>query len=1074
MEHLLLEIFDLTGDGSKRAFLEKDASITITDTSEIFASGDVWSHSFTLNVQANAHIFGTAGDMHGSRLHDQINKRRARLWVEGVPMYLGYLKLEDDAEVDEEGNVDVSFESGQKTFENLIEGAKANQVPMMSDVQIGVALLRKRYTSFGLQLSVGMELGGQLEGVITSSGVVTHEVSGVDDDALITKFEGDGEDDNHPVQEYPQMVFPKGDFVNPDTGEDVHVNFLNMDYPYTEDEDGTPTHPYCNIALCYQKYGYKKKDDAGNEIEDYDSEPEAEREYEEMPADRVNSAPNFYVIYWLRALMKHLGIHVEENQMLDVEDLRRLFFVNTKCAYKVPKFIRNPFGYEDYSKGKYKRYKFNSNGRLVAEMFGPYTDYYKTDLDYVKREGIKRWLVLQNLIKPEECGLEVTNCVVGAAQPDDIPISAKKFKVTVAGVAGMSNMEKEWYESQNSWLHDAFAKSDCFPDVDISEVISALENGFGIRFLFSDNFQRVRIVLLRNIFRSDEVQDIRCDIISDVKVENNIRGFRLTYGNTEDTQFYYKGFADKLPHKKQLWPDESDTHDYSQWELNAQYHDLLDKASAFNKVCYVTPVTGNAYGVKVDKDAKRYKDLHPSLFEFAGFMDAEDGDCTGEEDTIHEINMGFTPAIMNDLNMANERGKDGTTEQRFALFVDEKMRPRRPDLKDGTDYNDPTAVYKTDGEGGLYELAPGGYDLHPGRGGDGYFRPGQFAITSDMPVATEGRKYSAVLRFQVTGSPFFPSVYEFPISFDLKGHVNEGYMLYLQDNYEPNDDGISPIETHDWGLTLGIMRGSGGDGGVDYEADPDDEEGNATWELKPGSNATAHADTCDCYGKEWNYGHEYGPTTTAKNLRDAGWNVTGADDAVVSYTHHVIITPQGGENIDFLCTPIRRYYNPRTVQEMGPVMTQAQLEAYVQQLYSQYGTDIAGHDTESVVISINTEGSTVYADGRLSLKLRAEKPNPYYKKNSDVPSEKNRYLTIENANLRNRGLADTMYPEFSYWMRNARIAKRTVKMDLAQFLAIDKTKKVRVGDITGFIRKRQFTVSNETGMGEVTMEIMYL
>lgn len=47
-------------------------------------------------------------------------------------------------------------------------------------------------------------------------------------------------------------------------------------------------------------------------------------------------------------------------------------------------------------------------------------------------------------------------------------------------------------------------------------------------------------------------------------------------------------------------------------------------------------------------------------------------------------------------------------------------------------------------------------------------------------------------------------------------------------------------------------------------------------------------------------------------------------------------------------------------------------------------------------------------------------------------------------------------------------------MTLAQLLAIDKTKRVRVGDVTGFIRKMQYTVSNETGLGNVVVEIMYI
>ena len=44
------------------------------------------------------------------------------------------------------------------------------------------------------------------------------------------------------------------------------------------------------------------------------------------------------------------------------------------------------------------------------------------------------------------------------------------------------------------------------------------------------------------------------------------------------------------------------------------------------------------------------------------------------------------------------------------------------------------------------------------------------------------------------------------------------------------------------------MRGSGSDAYVDYFADPDDGEGNETWDIVPGSSVTAHPDTCDSYG----------------------------------------------------------------------------------------------------------------------------------------------------------------------------------------------------------------------------------
>ena len=285
---------------------------------------------------------------------------------------------------------------------------------------------------------------------------------------------------------------------------------------------------------------------------------------------------------------------------------------------------------------------------------------------------------------------------------------------------------KEEIEKHNSYLHEAIATSECFPDVDISEVIKALENSFGIRLLFSNNYQRVRIVLLRNLFRNSDVQNVNCDIISEIKVENSIRGFRLTYGNSEDTQFYYKGFADKMPHKEELWSDVSDKHDYSHWNLSSKYADIIHKVSAFNKTCYITPNTGNAFGIKVDKDAKRYEDLHPSLFEFAAFMDAEDGDCTGEKDTIEEINVGFTPAIMNDLNMKEER--KGKLIQKYALLVNETMRPRRPNLLDGKDYNSPDVKYDVD----TYLYGDKTPDAIKQMKYDGVVKPGEFAITSDM------------------------------------------------------------------------------------------------------------------------------------------------------------------------------------------------------------------------------------------------------------------------------------------------------------------------------------------------------
>lgn len=1098
MEHLALEIFDLPTAAdknpktSKFATMEEDASITITDTSEIFASGDVWSYSFRLNARANAHILGSVADLHGSRLHDILDRRRARLWVEGIAIYLGYLRLADEAEVDSDGNIDVTFESGQKTFEEMIEGAKANQVPMMEDVLIGVALWRKRWTYNRLELSAHVKLE---DGTVSFSRDVEYASGG-----KTIVFERDGETEGAATQEYPRMVFPRGHFTPITEGASGDIDCINTDYPYDDN------HPYCNVALCYQRSGYERKMENGAIEPDYSQEPEAQRGYEVMPADRVNSAPNFYVIYWIRSLMKHLGIYIEENQMMDVEDLRRLFFVNTRCAYKEPKVIRG----ENYDRN-INRYNFSNDIRLVPEYFG---EKKKEEIDGQQAEVYDG---AEKMTKPKDCGFTVAPGYVISEfhpvsenfRPEETPVVKDVF-VQAERAIGMSEIIRETYEEKNGFLHDAIATSECFPDVDISEVISAIENGFGVRLLFSDDYKRVRIVLLRNIFKGSEIQEIACEVLGgDEKTENSIRGFRMTYGNTDDTQFYYKGFNDKLPHKKPYFIDDSDKHDYSHWDLDADYGALIHKISAFDKTCYVTKNTGNAYIIKVDKDAKRYEDLHPSLFEAAGYMDAEDGDCSGDEETIHEISLNFTPAIMNDVNFENERN-NGETNQSFALFVDAAMRPRRPDLDDNVDYNSPDTAYFIDGlpEGVtdrkyLYEKNEDGvYDRSNMMADEGVIKPGEFAITSDANVSKSNLKAEvccSVWGYASGGGGVIRmkgNVIATITNIDISGHINEGYRLYLQDNFEPNDDGVSPIETKDWGLTLGIMRGSGSDAYVDYSADPDDHEENDTWEKVAGSSVTSHPDTCDSYGNEWDYNGSMHVTPaeapakiaemypdsdapfndeTLGYITETAWfytkDSTGARRVVLVASAYSIagITVTGSGDL--------RYWCQLTLEQLQEISENERHMIIEVDSSPERGNTLVqlcalayGGATEPMVIDDGV-GSRY---GRFSLKLRAEKLNPYFDPKQAEGSLNPRYLPITSENLRQRGLIDAFYKEYSYWMRNARVCKRTVHMTLADLLKIDKTKKVKIGDITGFIRKIQYSVSKKTGLGMVTFEIMYI
>ena len=195
-------------------------------------------------------------------------------------------------------------------------------------------------------------------------------------------------------------------------------------------------------------------------------DPTPTRGYELMPANRVNSAPNFYVIYWIRSLMKHLGIVIDENQMMNVEDLRRLFFVNTKCDYIDPKYIRT-----GTPKHGIKRYTYKDGKSLIGET-----------IDIISNLNDSGFTV-KSFAKDEEL----------SAVYDDID----HYVVRVKKQLSHSEEAKDQIKRMNSYLHDAIATSNCFPDADISEVIRTLKNAFGVRLLFDKDYKRVRIVLLR-------------------------------------------------------------------------------------------------------------------------------------------------------------------------------------------------------------------------------------------------------------------------------------------------------------------------------------------------------------------------------------------------------------------------------------------------------------------------------------------------------------------------------------------------------------------------------------------------
>jgi len=200
---------------------------------------------------------------------------------------------------------------------------------------------------------------------------------------------------------------------------------------------------------------------------------------------------------------------------------------------------------------------------------------------------------------------------------------------------------------------DAYATSKNFPDKDVKTVMSAILDGFGARLIYNSIDQTCSIVLLRNILRQTEYTEIPCAISSVYQKQLHKNGFRVKYSaSVEDKEVDMEDFGRDTMYNYTEYKD----------SVSTLYKNIYQSAKLYDNTCYIDEQTGNAYRVKVDKDAKRKSELYPSWFEVGQFCKVEYGDCSDNE-MIEEVSVGFSPVVMNVVSTSNKY-------ERFAYFVD--------------------------------------------------------------------------------------------------------------------------------------------------------------------------------------------------------------------------------------------------------------------------------------------------------------------------------------------------------------------------------------------------------------------
>jgi len=348
-----------------------------------------------------------------------------------------------------------------------------------------------------------------------------------------------------------------------------------------------------------------------------------------------------------------------------------------------------------------------------------------------------------------------------------------------------------------------WANSYNFPDESVKTILDSLEASFGIRFHYDYEQNKVTAYLLRDVFRQikpDGTQLPTVNFNGTVhivhKLTEKITGFRMKYsaeGTAKEQEQYIR-------RKKTDYDTDYDYREYPEGRvvIDETYTDIAMQASATNTKIYVDLTTGDAYRYKVNGETM----ADSRLFEVGQFHGIELGDCSAVADkhgTIREYISDFQPMSFNDVNTISVLGLN---KERTA----------------------------TDGQGNTYTIK----DIQSG---------GQPMLVAYID------------------EDFEHEFVEHKINNVLSNDLVDLYLtenLQLIESYDPTstEDGNSPLQEIDWGMSIAVMRGGGTNMTVqNYDHDYDGFS-NDKWRTVSGEYALT-SDTMDQLGNEFDYNGVY-------------------------------------------------------------------------------------------------------------------------------------------------------------------------------------------------------------------------
>lgn len=826
----------ILADGKPLA-LKEDASISIELKNPLFNDTEMFSYPIELPIEGNRHFLKNVDDVSSDIRPVSYEHTPMQIIADGVPFASGTAIIQEDERL--EDSLSLNVDANTQSFADLIGDIKCNEVPIPTKYrdqlligekidEVSVSVNYKTEVEIKYQGKKGNKKYGSVGDDYTTDSTFSPQALGFSYPAQCKET-----GDLHEAVLLKTYTYPNGNNVKIP---DVQTSYINV-------SDAYPQKLFCNARVCYAHHDLNDDGTTSDKIVQYSTQRKGEdpnnknREqemYEDrgpiwvLDADRPQSGICFYVLFFLDCLFEYLGVQFDNSALEAIGDMKRLCFFTTKCAYDTkPLYARSYYTKEDEAvkaglkqKGDVKEGFFQKQANSEKDVKDLFEDVNK----WLDSRGCGGTLKLEN---PKDKNVQevkyrkVTYKIV--EKPHTGPFyNGSVFKDTevvtvvddwetvtvgkdnVASITCKSTIKKA---QMSASIFRMYANEKNFPDESVSDVIDSLEQQFGIKFHYDYEQKKVTAYLIRDVFRKQNPtpRNFHAQVLSMLPIAEKITGVRAGYAAESEAK-------EQRNNVKNQVKDFNTDYDYIEYPKNSTvtsltYKDIIHKVDSGQMNVFVDLQTGNKYRVKIDKEFTDASNMEPRLFEVAAMKGVEIGDCsTLNEDFIQEFKSSFVPVGMVDANyrmaLSSSTGSTCATDN-----------PKQPNEV-----------------GKQYE----GYEFGEVNG--------SYAKTQMAALVDEDMEHEFVKQY---------------VKNTMSSMVADFYVteeLSLRESYDPSstDDGNSPLQSYDWGLSIAIMRGGGIDAtheAYDYNYDG---FGNSKWRTKAGDYALT-TDSIDPYGVEYDY-----------------------------------------------------------------------------------------------------------------------------------------------------------------------------------------------------------------------------